>query len=90
MRAVYVVREGFLTLVDLILLVLTIALLVFLPYRLFRLKKKLKALPGPQWRNSLLMMWVQSIIDLPFIAMLLLLIICFPAGLRLKRSIQRK
>jgi uncharacterized BrkB/YihY/UPF0761 family membrane protein len=89
-RGVYVVREGFLTLVDVILLAFTTVLLLAFPYRLVRLKRRLKAIPGPEWRSELLKMWIQVVIDLPYILMFAALIIVFPAGWKLKKSIQRK
>lgn len=89
-RGIYVVREGFLTLVDVILLALTSVLLLAFPYRLVRLKRRLKAIPGPDWRSALLTMWLQVIVDLPYLLMFAVLVIVFPAGWRLKRSIQRK
>ena len=89
-RGVYVVREGFLTLVDVILLTLTAVLLVAFPYRLVRLKRRLKEIPGEDWRSALLTMWVQVVIDVPYLLMFAALVIVFPAGWKLKRSIQRK
>lgn len=89
-RAAYVVREGFLTLVDVILLAFTTVLLVAFPYRLVRLKRRLKVIPGQEWRSVLLKMWLQVVIDMPFIVMFAALVIVFPAAWKLKRSIQRK
>jgi hypothetical protein len=89
-KAAYLIVQALQTILDVPFIVASAGILVLGPHRVKQTLRLYREKPADQWRVMILKQYVNVVVDIPFIAMLIILCLTVFMAIKLKKKVDLK